>query len=176
MFLREDAPSLLPPTPEPEAVLLFRADPDHIQRVQVQDLAGGETTIVVRDGDRWRMQEPKQGEAYFVRVDGLVFDLARIEVDRKLDAPGDPGAFGLNPAKLKTTITLADGSETTLLLGNENPDQNYVYAIKEGDPAVYLVDFSLRDDLEEFLVSPPYTPTPSPTPQPLGTRIPTSAP
>lgn len=175
-FLRADAPPLTSPTPEPEAVVFYSANPNQIQRVKVEDLVGGKTTVIVRDGDRWRMQEPKQGEAYFVRVDGLVFDLARIEVDRKLDAPGDLAAFGLNPAKLETTITLADGTETTLLLGNENPDQNYVYALKEGDPAVYLVDFSLRDDLTDFVTMPPYTPTPSPTPEPIGTRAPTPAP
>lgn len=175
-FLREDAPPSSPPTPEPEAILFFSADPNQIQRVKVENLASGETTIIVRDGEGWRMEEPAQGEAYFVRVDGLVFDLSRIQVDRKLNTPGDLTAFGLNPAKFKATVTLADGTETNLLIGNENPDQNYAYALKEGDPAVYLVDFSLRDDLEEFVTAPPFTPTPSPTPEPIGTRVPSPTP
>lgn len=175
-FLRADAPPLRPLTPEPEAILFYSVDPNQMQRVQVLDLASGETTIIARDGKRWRMEAPIRGEAYFVRVDGLVYDLSRIEVDRKLDAPGDLAAFGLDPATLQVTITLTDGTETMLLIGNENPDQNYAYAIKNGDPAVYLVDFSLREDVQEFITAPPYTPTPSPTPGPISTPVSTPAP
>lgn len=175
-FLRQDAPPLTPVTPEPEEIVFYSADPNQMQRVQAQDAASGDTTIIVREGDRWRMQAPAQGDAYFVRADALVFDLSRIEADRKLETPGDLTAFGLNPPQYRVIITLTDGTETTLSLGNENPDQNYAYAIKNGDPAVYLVEFSLREDVIEFITSPPYTPTPSPTLEPIGTPAPTTAP
>lgn len=175
-FLRADAPPLASATPEPEEFLFYDVDPNQIQKVQLENIAQGETVILVRDGDGWRMEAPVQGEAYFLRVDGLVFDLSRIAVDRKLDTPGDLSSYGLNPAQFQVTITLQDGTVSTLLIGNENPDQNYAYAIKNGDPAVYLVDFSLRDDVIDLISSPPYTPTPSPTPEPIGTPVPTPTP
>ena len=175
-FLRVDASPLASATPEAEEILLYDVDPNQIQKVRLQDLDSGETTILARDGDGWQMEAPVQGEAYFLRVDSLVFDLSRIAVDRKLDNPDDLATYGLSPAQLRVTITLADDTENTLLIGNENPDQNYAYAIKIGDPAVYLVDFAIRDDVMEFISSPPFTPTPSPTPEPIGTRAPTPAP
>jgi hypothetical protein len=175
-FLRPDAPPITAVTPEPTPILFLNIQQSDIAQVQVQELATNKITHVVRAGDVWQMESPKQGPAYFVPVDRLVFDLSRIQVDRKLETPGDLVAFGLNPPQYEVVLTLADNRTLNLSIGGETTDENYGYAMKEGDPAVYLLDFSLSEEIMEFITMPPFTPTPSPTPEPIGTPQPTAAP
>jgi hypothetical protein len=163
-FLREGAPPVAPTTPEPTEILFFTVAQDKVQAIQVTDVKNSKITRVVRDGENWKMEQPASGEAYFTRVDDLVFALTRISAERKLAPQTDLTPFGLNPPQYALELTLDDASKISILLGNENPEGNAYYALKNGDSALYLVDSSIGDNIKKFVNEPPYTPTPSPTP------------
>jgi len=171
-FLRADAPPLTPVTPTAAPILFLDLDESKIQAVQVRDLKSNQTTRVVRDGDKWNMEQPAQGRAFLGPVNSLIFALSRVDVDRKLATPGDLAGYGLNPAKYQVDLTMQDGTAITVLVGAENPDGDYSYAMKNGDAAVYLIDFSLAQQIAEFVTKPPYTPTPEPTQAPEATPTP----
>ncbi len=173
-FLRQDAPPVTPQTPEPTAILFLNFEFDKAQTLQVRDVKNNQTTRVVRDGDKWKMEQPAQGEAFLSRVDDLVFNLARVTATRKLNPQADLAQFGLNPAQYETIVTLQDGTTFTILLGNENPEGSAFYASKNGDAGVYLIDTSVGETIREFVTMPPYTPTPTATPGP--TETPAAAP
>ncbi len=168
-FLREGAPPTTPVTPEPTAILFLSFEFDKVQTLQVRDVKNNKTTRVTRDGDTWKMEQPAQGEAFLERVEKLVFDLARVTATRKLNPQSDLAQFGLNPAQYETSLTLQDGSAFTILLGNENTGADAFYAMKNGDAAIYLIDTSIGETIQEFVTMPPYTPTPSATPEPIAT-------
>lgn len=178
-FLRADAPPLVAPTPEPTTILFLSLDQSKVQAVEVRDVKNNQATRVVRDGASWKMEQPKQGEADATRIDDLVFDFARLEAERKLDTPGDLAGFGLNPPQYQVNLSLEGGEPVTIQIGNGNPDGTYLYAMKNGDAAVYLVDASSGEQIKEFVSMPPYTPTPSPTappsPTPEATLTPAAA-
>lgn len=171
-FLRADAPPLNPVTPEPTPILFLDLDESKIQTVRVRNLQDNQTTQVVRDGEGWKMEQPAQGPAVLGPINSLIFALSRVDVDRKLASPGDLAGYGLNPAKYQVDLTMQDGTAITVLVGGENPDGDYSYAMKNGDAAVYLIDFSLQEQIAEFVTKPPYTPTPEPTQAPEATPTP----
>jgi hypothetical protein len=175
-FLRSDAPPLTPATPAPTAILFLSLDPNKVQAVEVRDVKNNEGTRVVRDGANWKMEQPKQGEADATRIDDLLFAFGSLEANRKLAAPGDLVGYGLNPPQYQLNLSLQDGSALTIQIGNENPDGAHLYAMKNGDASVYLIDSSHRKQIEEFVTLPPYTPTPSPTPAPSETPEPALTP
>lgn len=163
-FLRADAPPITPVTPAPTPLAVLKFDDAHVTALQVRDVKNNQTTRVVRSGDVWKMEQPAQGDAFTPRVERILFDLAALNAERKIQAPSDLAAYGLNPPSYQVQVTLQDGSTYTLVLGNQNPDQNYWYAKKDSDAAVYLINASIGDDIQEFVTKPPYTPTPPPTP------------
>lgn len=171
-FLRADAQPLTPATPQPTSILFLQLDEGKIQSIQVRDVKSNQTTRVVREGDQWKMEAPAQGPADQGPVRTMVFDLARVEVDRKLAAPGDLAGYGLNPPKYQMDVELQDGTRVTVLLGAQNPDGDYAYVMKNGDSAVYLMDSSLSDQIQEFVTTPPYTPAPVTRAAPQGTPTP----
>ena len=63
--------------------------------------------------------------------------------------------FGLNPPDTIITVTFADRSTATLLLGDPTPDLRGFFLMKEGDPALYTVTTlngnRLRMGIEDML-------------------------
>lgn len=161
-FLRADAPPLNPVTPAPTRVVVLEFPFNEAQALEVREVETNVVTRVVRTADGWQMEQPAQGEAYIPRVERLVFELSRVTAERSF-AAADLTPYGLNPPAYQAHVTLQDGSVVTLDVGNENPDGNYAYARKPGDASIYLADFSVLDNLQEFVQEPPFQPTPTPT-------------
>lgn len=171
-FLRSDAPPVKPVTPEPTPIVFLSVELARVQVVEVRDVKNNAVTRVVRDGETWKMEQPAQGEAFASRVQELVYDLAQITADRQLGAQNDLTPFGLKPAAYELKVTLQDSSQVMVSLGNKNPDGNSFYALKGGDSAVYLIGSSVGEKIQEFVTSPPYTPTPTVIPTATGTPAP----
>lgn len=167
MFLRADAPPVTPVTPAPTPLALLKFDDTTLIALQVQDVKNNRTTRVVRSGDGWNMEQPAQGEAFRPRVERVIYDLSLLNAERKIESPGDLSAFGLEPPAYRVQMNFQDGSTRTLVLGNQNPDGNYSYVMLDADAALYLINASAGEEIEQFTTMPPFTPTPSPTEPPF---------
>src|ERR1700682_5574259 len=168
-FLRADAPPLTAATPSPTVTVFLNVAEDQVQAVQVQDVKNNKTTRVVRDGTKWKMEQPTQGEANSSSVDEFVFGVTSVDATRKLDAQTDLAPFGLNPPQYQLKFELKTGDPVQVQLGKQNSDATAYYAIKQGDAAIYLISSTTADSIKNFITSPPYTPTPTSTPAPSGT-------
>lgn len=164
-FLREDAPPIEPVTPAPTPIAVLEFDDSQATALQVRDVKNNQTTRVVREGDAWKMEQPAQGGAFAPPIERLLFALAALKADRKIASPTDLAGYGLNPPAHQVQVTMPGGAMFTLTLGNQNPDGNYYYAMKDSDAAVYLINSSIGDDIREFVTAPPYTPPPPPMPE-----------
>jgi hypothetical protein len=176
MFGRPDAPPVTPVTPQPTPIAFLNFNDSQATALQVQDVKTKQLTRVVRDGAGWKMEQPAQGPANAPPVENLLFDLAHLNADRKIESPGDLAEYGLNPPAYEITLTLQDGSTRAFQMGNQNPDKNFWYVMQSGDAAVYLIRSTVGDDIQSFITQPPYTPTPLPTDTVTPTPLPGATP
>jgi len=168
-FLRADAPPLVQPTPQATAIPFANFDDDELTSIQVHNLKSNQTTRVVRNGAVWKMEQPKEGEAFQPQVNGVAYQVSVIEPDRQFAAAGDLGEYGLNPAAYAVDLALANGSKIHFDIGKQNPNETGYYAKKADDPLIYLLSGPLVSELIKFVDLPPYTPTPTVTPTTVGT-------
>ncbi len=160
------------PTSE-QGKVLFDLKAADIVAVTVRKMQEGvETLARVRreESKPWQIEQPVQEPAYETTVNSLVESLAELEASRQLEAaPADLGIYGLKENPLEITITLKDGTEHVLLVGEINPTKTGYFVQRRGDPAVYLVWTDPIVDLEGWLEEPPTIPTPTPSPAPTAT-------
>jgi hypothetical protein len=122
----------------------------------------GEWTLVPsgEPGDRGRLSTP-------------IFRLSGLAASRRVvESADDLDQYGLATPALTVTVTLADGSTPTLLVGNKAPGEIGTYAKTPDSPAVYLITTSFVSDLDRLVNEPPIAP-PTPTPSPAPTATPT---
>ena len=87
---------------------------------------------LVRKGGRWILEGPKGGAADAVTADGLVSDLARLDLLGETRSSFDPKEFGLDAPKAKATVKLKDGSSRTILFGEAIPGADATAAVEGG--------------------------------------------
>ena len=116
------------PVKLPETLLsLTRAD---ITRVTITREPGSAKPDIIqleREGERWRMLEPKQGDANPVRISQL-FTLLDETVMGSYDATGkDLKQYGLEPGEVSVAF-----NDQTVLFGTENPISRSRYLLHAG--------------------------------------------
>jgi hypothetical protein len=158
-------------TPRPNEVQVFKLDPARVNRIVVQDTARQLTAEVAREGDTWRVIRPVQDEGDGQRIKPVIDQVADLQATRKLEGTpvADLTPFGLVTTTYGITISLEDGSQATLRVGDKNPQGTAYYVQKGGDPAVYLVSSFNIEGLTGFISNPPVKPTPTATWTPMPT-------
>lgn len=116
------------PGKQPETLLgLTRAD---ITRVTITRQPGqnpADTIRLERQGERWRMLEPRQADTNPARISQL-FTLLDETVGGSYDAAGkDLSQYGLQPGEVSVAF-----NDETLLFGAENPASNQRYILHGG--------------------------------------------
>jgi hypothetical protein len=148
-------------TPSPTPVPLLQLAPDDLQAVQVTD--GERTLRMVHEGAEWRIVEPGDGPvdvyAVYLTLDDLAHLDARIVVS---DEVTDPARYGLDPVALTLVVERTDGTEERFYVGRETPDGTTFYVQRAADPRLYIVDHYKIEPFFEWLLLPPYQPTPTP--------------
>ena len=84
-----------------------------------------------KDG-RWVLGGPKGGAADAVTADGLVSDLARLDLLAEARTGFDPKEYGLDTPRAKVTLTMKDGSSKTVLFGQAIPGADATAAAEGG--------------------------------------------
>ena len=94
-----------PPADEKKQEKVFAdVQSDKIDRVSVKS-DKGETTIAVKQGDRWQQTQPAAVAADEAEISGITSNLASLEVQRVVDEqPPDLKQFGLNPARIEVSF------------------------------------------------------------------------
>ena len=169
-----ESPAAAKPSDKPD-LTIFTIEEREIRRIEVA--RGGQTTTVDRDEQgEWTVQ-PSGQPGDRARLSGLMFRLASLNASRRVaEAPEDLAQFGLDQPALTATVTVADGSTHTLLVGGKAPTDTGTYVKKADDQTVFLVANQLVADLDRLVAEPPVappTPTPGPTSTPSAEATPT---
>ena len=85
-----------------------------------------------RKEGRWILGGPKGGAADSVTADGLVSDLARLDLLGETRTGFDPKEYGLDKPKAKVTLKMLDGSSRTVLFGEPIPGADATAAAEGG--------------------------------------------
>jgi hypothetical protein len=133
----------------------FTVDADRITEVRVT--FKGQTSLLRKEGDGWTMIEPTPVAADPPEAIALAQAIANLESVREVvDNPPDLSPFGLAEPQVTVEFKAEGGVSGSFTLGNKNPTQSEIYALKGGDDTVVLVSafqetsfnrepFALRD-------------------------------
>jgi hypothetical protein len=98
--------------------------------------------IVLTKGDSgsWKITEPKPFGADQSAVSGMLSTLSSLNSERVVeDKASDLKPYGLEPAALEVDVKERDNKSQKLLLGDDTPTGNAVYASLAGDPRIFTV-------------------------------------
>ena len=144
--------------PEPEEpdvvdkVSVLKLNKDDIVKMEIENEFGGLTFNKVekeveeeKDGKKekvkrsvWEVDYPYEVTLREIRVDDLAFSFANLEAERVIEeeTPDDLSPYGLDKPQATGKVTLKDGTEEILYLGNNTPIGNTYYLMLKGDPKV----------------------------------------
>ena len=140
---------------------LFSFEPAQVKGVTLQ--GNGETTVLARTADGWRIEGDRPAPAQRHVVDGLVEAVAKAKRKAVLSPADGPALerYGLARPEAQVTLALEGGGQATLAVGAENAYDGTRF-VRTGDGTVALVDGEIawrvargRKDLEQPPPPPP---------------------
>jgi len=180
--MKRDPPTEQEPTPTPVPLLGLNIDDVQLLRItsSVPDQGGLHTMQIthLQQELEWHFSVPdahsSTQEACLVSADGCLADpyVVHIAVDDLchlaaqrilLEEPGDLGQYGLDPTALVIEMTTFTGSQEKIHIGKQTTDGMSYYVQRAGDPRLYLVAQYTLQPFFDWLIEPPYQPTPMPT-------------
>ncbi|MBO4636242.1 MAG: DUF4340 domain-containing protein [Clostridiales bacterium] len=117
-------------------------------------------TVTSRDGSSLRIDSSDDTEEPYIligyedsdidssKLASYISVLSSFVSDKVIDDPAPLSEYGLDDPMYTVSITVNDGTVTTVLLGDTTPDGSYIYAKTDGDSKVYTVTSLKRDYCE----------------------------
>jgi hypothetical protein len=154
-FVESERPASTSVEGEPAREKFFTVETDKINEIRVN--YKGQTTLLRKDDSGWKMIEPTTVDADPAEAISLAQAITNLESVREVvDNPADLAQFGLSDPPVIVEFKAEGGVAGSFKLGNKNPTQSEIYAMKDGDNSVVLVSafqessftkepFALRD-------------------------------
>jgi hypothetical protein len=144
-----------PPEPKSDAGTktekIISAKEDDIRRIQISHPAGGETLHLEKGDDgKWKITQPKAYKADETAVNSMVSSLASLNADQLVaEKNSDWTTYGLDPGKVRLEVTLRDGKQYKLTLGDDAPTGSGVYARLDGDARLFTIASYLKSNFDK---------------------------
>ena len=154
-FVESERPASTSVEGEPAREKFFTVETDKINEIRVN--YKGQTTLLRKDEAGWKMIEPTAVDADPAEAISLAQAISNLESVREVvDNPADLTQFGLSDPPVIVEFKAEGGVGGSFKLGNKNPTQSEIYAMKDGANSVVLVSafqessftkepFALRD-------------------------------
>lgn len=125
---------------------------DDITTVSITQKGADKVELSKDSSGKWQIVAPKPYRADQEAVSSLVSTLSSLNSDRLLEAKATNQAqYGLSPADYEIDVQGKGIPSRTLLVGDEAPAGNDVYAALGGDPRVFMVASYNKTSLEKSL-------------------------
>ncbi len=116
---------------------VFAVEADQIDQITVT--AKGETTTLTKTDGVWKITAPVAADADSTEVSNLTTAVAALEINRVLDENASNLAeYGLADPRIKIAFK-AGSTSGEVHFGETTPTQGDMYAVKAGEPRVFLV-------------------------------------
>lgn len=138
------------PPAEPKEEKILSLDPTHIQSFTLKPREGDAVTCE-RQGGQWAITAPRKLPADQSAVNALLSTLTSATVNEVASAhPTDLKDFGLaDPAETVLVSTNSNPAKFDLLIGDDTPTSEGVYAQVAGNPRVITLDSYLKTSLDK---------------------------
>ena len=108
--------------------------------------------LLTKNGSDWKITQPKPYAADQASVSSIVSKLASLDAERLVDSKAiDLQRYGLEHPSLELDLTEKDNKTQHLLLGDDTPTGNAVYAALVGDPRVFTIASYNKTTLDKSL-------------------------
>ena len=137
------------PGASPEIIALKEID---IKEIEIKKGTDVSTTLKKDEAGKWQITAPEALAADFGAVANLTSAVTKMASERVVDdnvPAGELGNYGLSPAVVTATFTLAGGTKKTVLVGADNPTGNAVYVKLEGDNRLFTATSSVKSSLSK---------------------------
>lgn len=137
------------PGASPDIVAIKDAD---IKEIEIKKGTDISTTLKKDDAGKWSITAPEALAADAGAVANLTSAVTKMASERVVDenvAAAELGNYGLSPAAVSATFTLAGGTKKTILVGADNPTGNAVYVKVEGDNRLFTAQSSVKTSLSK---------------------------
>ena len=137
--------------PDPKAApkILDLKETD-IKQIEIRH-RDGETTVLQRDGaGKWSITAPQPLAADQAAVSGVATSAGMLSSDRVVDEnASNLPSYGLDPARIGITLTMADGKTHVLRIGEDTPTEGNTYAMLDGDKRLFTIASSSKSGLDK---------------------------
>jgi hypothetical protein len=134
----------------PKKAKVFTIEPGKIEGLEIH-AASGETSVLKKADNKWRMVSPEALEVDDAAVSSVVSTLESLEEQRTIeDSPASAAPFGLETPRFSVSFTMAgDTTPKRLEVGNKTPTGGDLYARVNGQPKIFLISSYLEDSLDK---------------------------
>jgi len=142
---------------EQEPPFFYTLAPEDLRNIKIRTGDDSSSWSLREDVSRWYFDDFDDIPADLFRWGGITQLLGGPRTQRVLSQEiDDVTLYGLDTPSAEFSVTLRDGSQVTLLLGDLTPDGVNNYARMENFPQLVLVDATWGAVLERLVNEPPY--------------------
>ena len=128
-------------------VIIFK--PEEIEELKLK--INGKILLFSKKGEQWAIKEPVVAKADNASIEKALAVIKKAEIERTInEKPDNLKDYGLEKPSMEITIKEKDKSPLeTILIGNRNPTDYYVYFKKESSLPVKLTYSGLKNHLSK---------------------------
>src|SRR5581483_4228223 len=134
----------------PPAIL--KLDQNSITSLELKKKDAQPVLLAKNSSGNWQITEPKQYPADQSAVGGIASTLSSLDSERLVeDKAPDLKAFGLDQPSFEVDIAEKNNKSQKLLLGDDTPTSDGVYAMLVGDPRIFTVESYTKTSIDKNL-------------------------
>lgn len=135
----------------------FTLSPDDLRNISITGGANSTSWHYREDDRRWYFDDEKDVPTSLYRWGGITQLLGGPRSQRELKKSiDDPALYGLDDPLLTVNVTLRDGRQLTVQMGDLTPDGGAHYSRQSGYDQLYTVDYSWGEVMLRLVEDPPY--------------------
>jgi hypothetical protein len=126
--------------PVDAAPKIFTLKDADLSKIEIKKKGTEEVALAKNDAGKWQITSPAQLSADQDAVSSMASTLSSLNSERVVeDKASDLKQYGLTEPAIEVDIATKDGKSQKLLLGDDTPAGNAVFAATAGDPRVFTV-------------------------------------
>jgi hypothetical protein len=127
-------------TPVDAAPKIFTLKDTDLSKIEIKKKGAQEVALAKNDAGKWQITSPAQLSADQDAVSSMASTLSSLNSERVVeDKASDLKQYGLSEPAIEVDVATKDGKSQKLLLGDDTPAGNAVFAATAGDPRVFTV-------------------------------------
>jgi len=131
---------------------ILKLDGSAITKLELKRKDIAPVVLAKNNSGSWQITEPSELNADQSTVSGAVSTLSSLNSERLVDEKASNlKQFGLDQPSLEVDVTEKDNKGQKLLIGDDTPTGNAVYAMRAGDPRVFTIATYTKSSIDKSL-------------------------